>query len=123
MGAGRADFSALAAPTPLVLLVGCPAAMVTACREAGQRLGVSVQECAPGALHAASERLFVIVVPEEIYDADQAAFDAFARQGACSLLRLPARVVSNDDAQRHIGHLVEAVLGAAAELLAEAPTD
>lgn len=126
MGAGRADFRALTAPSPLVLLVGCPAAMVTACREAAQRLGVSVQECAPGELRAprtGDGQPFVIVVPEEIYDADRAAFDALARRGASSLLRLPARIVSHGDAERRIGHLVEAVMGATAELLAEAPAD
>lgn len=123
MGVGRADFRAQAAPNPLVLLVGCPAAMVTAYREAGQRLAVCVQECAPGALHALRTDgglPFVIVVPEEIYDADRAAFDALTRQGAGSLLRLPARVVSHGGAQRH---LAEAVLGATAELLAEATAD
>lgn len=120
MGAGRADLRAPAAPTALVLLVGCPAAMVTACREAGQRVSVRVQECAPGALHALrteDERPFVIVVPEELYGADQAGFDALARRGASSLLRLPAHVINNDDAQHY---LVEAVLGATAELMAEA---
>jgi len=95
----------------LVLLVGCPAELVTACREAGDRLDVTVQACDPGAMHAAAAgaRPFVVLMMEELYRRDPAAVDALTHQ--TSLLRLEPEDVGRVGASRL---LAEAILEAVA---------
>ena len=113
MGAGSASQGMVAPADPLVLLVGCPAELVAACREAGSRLAVAVEECDPGAIGAsAARRPFAILVSEAMYRANSGAFDALTRKGSTPLLRLEDGEVSHEDAPRL---LAEAVLGAAVE--------
>jgi len=100
-----------ASPDALVLLVGCPAELVTACREAGDRLDVTVHACDPGAMHAAaaSARPFVVLMMEDLYRRDPAAIDALTHQ--TSVLRLEPEDMGRVDAPRL---LAEAILEAVA---------
>lgn len=102
-----------APPAPTVIVVGCPAAFIAACQDAGARHGVRVRECDLRSLRAAAATAqpFAVIVTEDLYRFDPEVFDAAVRQGAASLVRIGPREAEDDGARRL---LVEAIVESAA---------
>ncbi|WP_437587838.1 hypothetical protein [Sorangium sp. So ce1000] len=102
-----------APPAPLVIVAGCPAELVAACREAGARLGVAVRECDLRSLRPtiAASQPYAILVVEELYRFDREAFDSVTRQVPASLVRID-RQEAHDEAARRL--LIDAIFESAA---------
>lgn len=102
---------------PLVLVVGCPAEFVAACREAGNRLAVAVRDCDVGALRGADPagaslgQPFAVIVTEDLYRFAAAELDALARGAGASLIRIEAKDACGHDARTL---LVDAIFESAA---------
>jgi hypothetical protein len=102
-----------APPTPLVLVVGCPAEFVGTCREAGARLGVAVRECDVRSIRTAVglSQPFAVIVTEDLYQFDPEAFDTVARQVPASLVRIDSKHAREENVREL---LVNAVFESAA---------
>jgi len=96
-----------------VLLVGCPAALVDACREEGHRLAIGARACdaASARAVAAGDRLFAVLVAEAAYQERPGELDALAREAGVALLRIDVADLGRPGGERL---LAAAVLGAAA---------
>ncbi|WP_437276818.1 hypothetical protein WME90_37030 [Sorangium sp. So ce375] len=102
-----------APPAPLVIVAGCPAELVAACREAGARLGVTVRECDLRSLRPtiAASQPYAVIVMEDLYRFDREAFDSITRQAPASLVRIDRREVQDEAARRL---LIDAIIESAA---------
>lgn len=95
-----------------VLLVGCPAGFVAACREEACRLGVAVRECDPASA-GWSDWLFAVVVTEDAYQERPYELEALARKARVALLRVDALDLCRPGSERA---LAAAVFESAASL-------
>ncbi|AUX25752.1 hypothetical protein SOCEGT47_063030 [Sorangium cellulosum] len=102
-----------APPVPVVIVAGCPAELVAACRDAGARLGVAVREADLRSLRAVvgASRPYAVLVMEDLYRFDPALFDAIARKAPASLVRLEHREAHDPEVRRL---LIEAIFESAA---------
>lgn len=102
-----------APPAPMVIVVGCPAAFLATCQDAGARHGVGVRECDLRSLRAAmaTSQPFAVIVMEDLYRFDPEVFDVTVRQGGTSLMRIGLREAEDDSARRL---LIEAIFESAA---------
>jgi len=75
----------------VVVIVGGPAALIAATRQASGLVAaarVETAEMATAATVAATHRPFAIVMSEEVYGFDPAEFDALARDVNATLIRI-----------------------------------
>ncbi|MGK3999986.1 hypothetical protein [Sorangium sp. So ce1024] len=102
-----------APPIPLVIVAGCPAEFVAACREVGARLGVAVRECDLRSLRPTitASQPYAVIVTEDLYRFDTGSFDAVIRQAPASLVRIDRWEAGADERRRL---LIEAVFESAA---------